>query len=251
MSETPGVHVVDAELSGRTAGCVTPFCCQGCGKPLRVIKVAETEMRCTCCGWHAGDEDGTFDFVSDEDKAAEAEYYETEYTNARSAAPRDLRSLRQLWVRNPTAPYNELILRRMEGIADKTVVVLGCGSSPRELYFLEQQPNWLVMSDLSKAPLGILRDTYTADHPPNLIYAAIDAEHLPFADQSVDVVYGYAFVHHLPDHRWLFGGGRPGARTRRTRGLSRCQLCPALGRFEEVLATMADAYRSSHQPHFA
>ena len=32
-----------------------------------------------------------------------------------------------------------------------------------------------------------------------MIFAGIDAENLPFADASVDIVYGYAFVHHLPD----------------------------------------------------
>jgi SAM-dependent methyltransferase len=30
-------------------------------------------------------------------------------------------------------------------------------------------------------------------------FAAIDAQELPFADASIDTLYGYAFVHHLPD----------------------------------------------------
>jgi SAM-dependent methyltransferase len=194
MEATSEVPLVNRGGTGQA----TPFRCHGCGASLRVIELGN-ELKCVLCGWGAGDRDGTFDFVTDQAKLAEAEYYDGEYSDARPAVPPDLPSLRQLWVGNPTAPYNELMWRRMQGIAGKTVVVLGSGSSPRELHFLEQEPRWLVISDLSKMPLHALRERYTPDRPSNLAYAAIDAEQLPFADRSVDVVYGYAFVHHLPD----------------------------------------------------
>ncbi len=138
------------------------------------------------------------DFVADRTKLGESEYYDCEYTNSHLVAPPNVASLRQLWLGNPYAPYNEALWRRLQVLTDMTVVVLGSGAAPRELYFRELKPASLVISDLSMAPLAALRDTYLADRPENVTFAAIDAEDLPFSDGSVDLVYGYLFVHHLP-----------------------------------------------------
>jgi SAM-dependent methyltransferase len=192
-----------------------PFRCRDCSQPLELIS-APDGMRCARCGWLAGDRDGVLDFVSDTTKSQEAEYYDTEYTDARVVAPPSITSLKQLWVGNPYAPQNEALWRRMQDIKGKTVVVLGSGAAPRELTFLELEPACLVISDLSKAPLRALRDEYLPHRPSNVVFAAIDAEDLPFADESVDVVYGYLFVHHLPDvERFLSEAARvlrPGGR---------------------------------------
>jgi SAM-dependent methyltransferase len=55
----------------------------------------------------------------------------------------------------------------------------------------------LIYSDLSPVGLGAL-STELGD-AGNVMFAAIDALDLPLHDGSVDVVYGFAFVHHLPD----------------------------------------------------
>lgn len=177
---------------------VTPFRCQGCGDGLRIVGGGHG-ICCAVCGWRAGGSDSIFNFVTDRTKLGESTYYDTEYADAPAVAPRSITSLRQLWVGNPYAPYNEALWHRLENLKGKTVVVLGSGAAPRELYFIESKPAWLVISDLSKAPMQALRDTYLPDRPENVNFAAIDAEDLPFSDDSVDVVYGYLFVHHLPD----------------------------------------------------
>ena len=156
-------------------------------------------MGCASCGFTVGSSDGIFDFVRGHAKPDETSFYDREYATSVAVAPPNLASLRQLWVDNPYAPHNEAIWRRMQAISGRKVVVLGSGDSPRELYFLELGPEWLVVSDLSQQPLRALRHSYLPDEPRNAVLAAIDAEQLPFADDSVDIVLGYAFVHHLPD----------------------------------------------------
>lgn len=177
---------------------LTPFRCPHCREPLRVER-GPIGMGCASCGIQVGSADGIFDFVPDQAKRDESSFYDGEYAAPVAVAPPSIGSLRQLWVDNPYAPHNEAIWRRMQAIRDRTVVVLGSGDSPRELYFLELGPKWLVVSDLSQQPLRTLRRSYMPDPPANAVLAAIDAEQLPFADASVDVVIGYAFVHHLPD----------------------------------------------------
>ncbi len=178
---------------------LTPFRCGGCRAQLHTVKTAGGEFRCATCGWQASAGDGVVDFVLDPRKRGEAEYYDAEYAELRAAAPGHIPSLRQLWVDNPFAPHNEALLRRVADMQGKTVVVLGSGAAPRELYFLELNPTWLVLSDLSRAALQRLREAYVPDDEPRLICAAIDAEDLPFFDNSVDILYGYLFVHHLSD----------------------------------------------------
>ncbi len=176
----------------------TPFRCPWCQGPLRATHVP-AGLRCATCARPVGSADGIFDFVRDGVKEEEGRFYDGEYAGAAGVAPPSISSLRALWVDNPYAPHNEAMWRRMQDVDGATVVVLGSGASPRELYFLELGPQWLVISDLSKAPLRAIRRLYIPDPPPNAVLAAIDAEQMPFADASVDVIVGYAFVHHLPD----------------------------------------------------
>jgi SAM-dependent methyltransferase len=77
------------------------------------------------------------------------------------------------------------------------VLLLGNGSSPKEFYFLEQKPARLIVSDISLEGLRRLRRAIDPVGP--IDYAAIDGRVLPFPDNSLDFVYGYAFVHHLED----------------------------------------------------
>ncbi len=189
-------------MSAGNGAKATPFRCNGCGEPLQ-LRAADDGLRCLACSWLAGDKDGVLDFVRDPAKLSEADFYDAEYRRADAVAPASVLSLRQLWIDNPYAPYNELLWQRMQGLKDKLVVVLGSGAAPRELDFLNLEPAALVISDLSKPALRSLRDAYLPDPPANLTLAAIDAEDLPFAPRSVEVVYGYLFVHHLP-HRDAF-----------------------------------------------
>jgi ubiquinone/menaquinone biosynthesis C-methylase UbiE len=72
----------------------------------------------------------------------------------------------------------------------------------------------LTATDISPGMLGRLSDTAAA-LGVSAETVATDAEHLPFADQSFDLVFGHAVLHHIPDlgrafsefHRVLRPGG--------------------------------------------
>lgn len=174
----------------------TPFRCPSCRTLLRLV-----ENACSQCGWRArGEPEGVLSFVTDPALRAESDHYDGEYAGAGLTPPVELEALGGLWRDNPWAPFNETLLDAMGDLRGKTVLVLGNGVATKELYFLTQRPRTLVCSDLSAAAMRRVRDHY-----PDLVerddvfFAAIDGQELPFADGSVSVVYGYAFVHHLPD----------------------------------------------------
>jgi ubiquinone/menaquinone biosynthesis C-methylase UbiE len=92
-------------------------------------------------------------------------------------------------------------MRQIEG---KRVLVIGNGDSEKELALLSFKPALLIYSDLSSAAVQATFGRYDlSGYSPLLLGAAIDALDLPVPDESVDVVYGYAIVHHLP-HIQLF-----------------------------------------------
>jgi SAM-dependent methyltransferase len=88
----------------------------------------------------------------------------------------------------------------MSGIGNKRVLLIGNGESEKELAFLKFRPAALVYSDLSSAAVKVLFERYDVSaYSGTLRGAAIDALALPCHDASVDFVYGFAMVHHLPD----------------------------------------------------
>jgi SAM-dependent methyltransferase len=177
----------------------TPFRCPGCGQPLRLL---DDGARCRCaeCSWNAEEGDGVLNFVSDPALRLEQEHYEGEYEGAKLAPPVELSALGQLWEDNPWAPFNATMLRALGDVAGQTVVVLGNGVATKELYFLTLGPKAFVYSDLSANAVRAVRDHYPELRArPEAFFAAIDGLDLPFRDSSVSAIYGYAFVHHLPD----------------------------------------------------
>jgi ubiquinone/menaquinone biosynthesis C-methylase UbiE len=80
------------------------------------------------------------------------------------------------------------------------VLLVGNGGSAKELYFLRDEPELLIVSDLAAAGVRSLRDRHDiSGYEGRVTFAAVDALDLPLADASVDIVYGNAIVHHLPD----------------------------------------------------
>lgn len=62
---------------------------------------------------------------------------------------------------------------------------------------LTRHPELVVYSDLSPVGLAPLQARFGGR--TDLVFAAIEAPELPFVDESLDLVYGFAFVHHLPE----------------------------------------------------
>jgi SAM-dependent methyltransferase len=176
------------------------FRCPSCRQQLELEDDAG-RPRCVRCGWVAGPGDGILDFVSDAERADEREYYEGEYatTTAPDRRPDDIAALEREW-RDPVLILNHLVWEQLGPLAGRRIVLLGNGASEKELFFLRQDPELLVFSDLSAAAVRSVRDRYDLEaHGDRVCFAAIDAFDLPLADESVDLVYGNAFVHHLDE----------------------------------------------------
>lgn len=140
------------------------------------------------------------DLVREQDRGPERAHYDSLY--AAAAPSRPLTNLTQLapgWV-GPDAPLEmRRMLERLGELRDRVVVVLGNGESRAELYLLAGEPRALVYSDLSPVGLREIKRNLGPDQRDAVTFAAMDALDLPLRDASVDVVYGLAFVHHLPD----------------------------------------------------
>jgi SAM-dependent methyltransferase len=176
------------------------FRCPECRNALRLADTSEAS-RCRECGWVVPTRDGVLDFVSDPERAAEREFYDQGYVDLqkRKLPPTPIESLSYRW-HDPRMAPDPSVFKHLGSIRDKRVVLLGNGASDKELFLLTQQPRSLLLSDLSAEAVRAIRDRYRLDDYEGMVhFAAIDALDLPFLDESQDVVYGYAFAHHLSD----------------------------------------------------
>jgi SAM-dependent methyltransferase len=179
------------------------FICPTCGQDLTLAK--GDHACCPSCRRVFRARDGVIDFVSGSDARGERAHYD-EYYGVRAGqcvAPRDVATLAGTWT-GPDAPWEmQRVWARLGDIAGKTILLLGNGESHAELYMLTGQPRALIYSDLS--PLGLADLSPWFADEQNVFFAAIDALDLPLRNDSVDIVYGFAFVHHLPDLDRFFG----------------------------------------------
>jgi len=155
---------------------------------------------CSQCGAVLVDADGIFSLVRKTAKDAERRFYDHEYRAKKIAsANRPITGLRDLWDRSDTQ-QNRLLKVEVDDLRGKDILLLGNGASVKELVFLEDGPRRLVYSDLSaQASKAIQSQFNLTPYLPTIRFAALDAEDLPFVDESFDVVYGHAMVHHLPN----------------------------------------------------
>jgi ubiquinone/menaquinone biosynthesis C-methylase UbiE len=105
-----------------------------------------------------------------------------------------------MWDTEPELPALLASLGHMKG---RAVLVLGNGFSLKELYFLILGAH-CVISDLAFGAIERSKELFESSelsgtYCREIEYHAVDALNLPFADQSFDIIYGYAFVHHLED----------------------------------------------------
>lgn len=169
------------------------FVCPRCGAGLVVTDSGRNAV-CSSCGHDAGLDSGVVDFVRAAEREEEQQHYDHVYVAASSTRSDPRAGWASLYY-----PMNERVRARVGNVTSRTVVLLGNGQSEKELSFLEDDPAMLVISDLSPAAVGMFRQTWMPRGRNNVVFAAIDALDLPFPDESIDLLYGYAFVHHLPD----------------------------------------------------
>lgn len=95
----------------------------------------------------------------------------------------------------------EKFRRSVEGVAARipgSTLLTVCGGSGMDAEFLARAGAHVIASDLS---LGAVQRAVERGHRSGLPIAGVvaDAEHLPFRDRSVDIVYVHDGLHHLSD----------------------------------------------------
>lgn len=205
---------LSCEQTSATTRLLPTLLCPSCGLHMRW----SDPLHCGGCGRKFETADSVIDLVTDPSRAAERAHYDAEYARDADAldARRTLESLGSIWS-DPRASALRLVWERLGTLQGKRILLLGNGSSRKELYFLTQGVELLVVSDLSSEGLRALRGSVDFDgFEDRLLFAAIDALALPFADESFDVVYAYDCVHHFPDLDRFLGEAfrvlRPGGR---------------------------------------
>jgi len=172
---------------------------------------------CAQCGNSLVDSHGVFNLTDHVSKVEERKFYDREYSNSEGQQPPlSLETLQPAWKRNDAA-QNRLLRDAVGNLSGKAVLLIGNGASRKELTFLNHAPCRLVYTDLSANASRIIKGEFDfAPYAETVRFAAVDAEKLPFVDESFDVVYGHAMVHHLPNvNEFLRGAYRvlkPGGR---------------------------------------
>jgi SAM-dependent methyltransferase len=173
------------------------FQCARCRQPLDLGAAGIACAGCGCVVRSSGEK--ILDFLPAA-VAPEQEHYDDWYDGERTGAPPPLESLERHW-RSRYYPMNTAVLERVGDVRGKDVLLLGNGTSEKELYFLTQDPSGLVFSDLSPVAAEKARERWAERVGDRVEWAAIDGTALPFADESLDIVYAYATVHHVEDVR--------------------------------------------------
>ena len=181
--------------------------CPGCRGPLTFSR---DQARCRACGALYQGAEGAYDFAeAGVARADERHHYERAYEARRQESLRPYDA--DLWARrwnDPHWPEGRIILRRLGDCAGRVILALGNGASVKELYFAERGAR-LIHSDLSLAgPQAAMHAYDLGGRRAQVAFHAMDACRLPLPDGSVDVVYGYEFVHHLPDVGAFFDEAR-------------------------------------------
>jgi SAM-dependent methyltransferase len=176
------------------------FRCNQCLAPVTREGVAGPPVKPCACQRNFVDENGVLFFAGSPEVEAERRFYDAVYAQSlpqKSATPID--DLAKEWS-DPWSPENQAVLEVLGDLAGKRVLLLGNGGSEKELMFLKMNPSELIYSDLSGKCISAIKDRFDIrEYRDALSFAAIDALDLPLEDASIDVVYGYAMVHHLPD----------------------------------------------------
>ena len=173
------------------------FRCPDCGERLEL----DPSGRCAGCSAARVGAAGVLDFVTDPERLQERAFYEELYAARRGDGnPRwSVASLRSRW-EQPEQVTNRAVWDAVGDLRGKRVLLLGNGGGLKELYLLTLEPELLIVSDLAAMGVAVLRDRFDLSaYDGRVAFAAIDGLQLPFFDESLDLVYGNAFVHHLPD----------------------------------------------------
>ncbi len=143
---------------------------------------------------------GIFDFVNSSGRLCkERNHYDSVYSNlpVDDLSPE---SIKKIWKGKYTLGL-PVLLDKMGNVKGKRILILGNGTSYREFYFVHLGAH-VVYTDLSLQAVMYMKKRFEASSISafsngDIEFHAVDAMNLPFSNESFDIVYGFAFVHHI------------------------------------------------------
>ena len=82
------------------------------------------------------------------------------------------------------------------------VLEIGCGRGAGAGFILDEfKPSWLYLSDLDTEMVKKARAYLDHKKQINTYFCQSDATYLPFGNQKFDAVFGFGFLHHVPQWR--------------------------------------------------
>jgi len=180
------------------------LCCPKCHGTLELHTTDlpnQQSLRCSHCSIEYPGIGDSFDLsTAEEGRKLEQQHYQEKYLTHPTPGAGDFDS--EYWARrwaDPHWPEGRLILNQLGDLRGKVVLCLGNGASIKELHFLTLGAT-VICSDLSLSGVIATKSTYDLGNlASRAAFHALDACQIAVRDHSVDVVYGYEFVHHLPD----------------------------------------------------
>jgi len=151
--------------------------------------------------------DGCFDFVVCNNGVRTArEIYDDAYsvTNNNEMT---IAAVSEQW-HDITIPWRKTMMESLGKLSGKQILLLGNGASYKEFYFLLLGAH-IVYTDLSleavrRAQDAFRRSEFWDKYSNSIEFHAVDATHLPFRDETFDIIYGAKFVGFIDDHPKLF-----------------------------------------------
>lgn len=182
----------------RSRAAVQLFRCPECHAEIDLVPAAA--VRCDACGLELDAADGVVDLVGDRGQGNERAFYDDYYSHASDLGEVPVpASLAGTWTGRDAPWEMQRVWHHLGELTDRTILLLGNGESVAELHMLVEQPRALIYSDLSAVGLRALGARLDHGLRDRVVLAAMDALDLPLRDRSVDLIYGFAFAHHLPD----------------------------------------------------
>jgi SAM-dependent methyltransferase len=144
--------------------------------------------------------DNCYDFTSIYSETLDSAHYNQKYSKSNwlAGVSIEMNKLQKAVASNSSY---QLLFDSMGDVSGKTILLLGNGMSIKELILLEKGAT-LFYTDISlDAVLAVRRNLNETDfnrkYGDKIVFQAVDAMYLPYGENSFDIIYGCAFVHHL------------------------------------------------------
>jgi ubiquinone/menaquinone biosynthesis C-methylase UbiE len=144
--------------------------------------------------------DGCYDFVkAGPELQREREHYDELYLKKKIVVlTQD--GVKSEWY-DEMFPWRLTLLESLGDLVNKNILLIGNGETTKELYFALTGAR-VILTDLSLEAVKRMKaqvelSQFDLIEQGKIEFHSIDALHLPFPDNSFEIIYGSAFVHHL------------------------------------------------------